>query len=144
MTPAVRQRGSLLAGVLAAVALVAWFLVGLHHTGQTRSHDSKAAVAASAEHLRARLRDADSDGVLTDHEIDEALSHRRPRSLVRSAARTVLVVQIAASDWARCYSCTALPSGAVSSTPFKECPPEPSSGETHAPPTGRPGTPSPG
>ncbi|WP_330340419.1 hypothetical protein [Streptomyces sp. NBC_00557] len=152
MTPVVRQHGSrpagilarsagclgvlVLAGVLSAVGVVAWFLVEVHHTRQTRSHDAKAAVAASAEHLRARLGDADSDGVLTDQEIDAALGHRHPRSLVRGPARTVLVVQIAASDWAQCYAYTALPSGAVSSKPLEECPPAPSSSRAPLTPRG--------
>jgi hypothetical protein len=108
--------------VLLAGALVTWFFYSWHRTAQSSDRDAQAALAASAERLRARLEEADGDGALTDREIGEALEHRAPRSLARDEGRTVLVVQVAGSDRAACYSYTALPTGRVTSEPAATCP----------------------
>ncbi|WP_055549658.1 hypothetical protein [Streptomyces sp. NBRC 110028] len=110
--------------VLLAAILVVWLFAHLHHVTRNRERNAHAAVVTTAEKLRMRLLDANSDGALTRHEIDMVLNHRPAvRSLRREKTRTVLVVEIGASDWVQCYSYTALPTGAVSSAPLKVCPP---------------------
>ncbi|WP_330284578.1 hypothetical protein [Streptomyces sp. NBC_00588] len=124
--PVARTAGCLLMAVtvfvLLAGALVTWFFFSWHLGAQSRDHDSQAVLADSAERLRVRLEDADADGALTDREIAEALEHRSPRSLARDEGRTVVVVQVAGYDQARCYSYTALPTGTVTSEPLTTCP----------------------
>jgi len=73
-------------------------------TGHDRERDSRAEVVAAADRLRARLRQADADGTLTDRELTAALPSHSVRSLDRNPSRTVVVVQVAAADWAQCYA----------------------------------------
>lgn len=107
-------------GVLVAAGLLFWFFHQVTEDEHDRQRESRTAVADSAGQLRARLEKADSDGTLTTREIQETVG-RRLRSLDRSATRTVVVAQIAAGDWAQCYSYTARPSGAVTATPLTGC-----------------------
>lgn len=75
----------------------------------------------AAERLRTRLETADADGTLTDREITEALGHVRAHSVDRGEDRAVLVVQVAASSWAQCYSYTELSTGTVQARALEEC-----------------------
>ncbi|MFI1337569.1 hypothetical protein ACH4U7_47280 [Streptomyces sp. NPDC020845] len=139
MNPTAQQRDGRPAGLLARAAgcvgavvlvcfliaaiLVVLFFANLHHVTQRRDRDAHAGVVTTAERLRLRFLNANSDGTLTRHEIDMALDHRPAiRSLRQEKTRTVLVIEIGASDWVQCYSYTALPTGAVSSAPLKACP----------------------
>ncbi|MES4908198.1 MULTISPECIES: hypothetical protein [unclassified Streptomyces] len=109
---------------LIAASLVVWFFSHMQDVQRSRDRDAQAAVIAGAEQLRIRLLDANSDGTLAGQEIDVALNHKPSiRSLRREKTRTILMVWIAESGWAQCYSYTALPTGAVSSAPLKACPP---------------------
>lgn len=108
--------------ILLAAMVVLWFFSSWQHAAHSRDFGSQTAVTVSADRLRARLEHADADGVLTDQEIAGALQHRPARSLVHEQDRTVLVVQVAASGWARCYAYIALPTGSVGERPLKSCP----------------------
>lgn len=130
VTPVEPRRGSRLAGCLGALVLVCvllaagvvvWFFQSVRDDAQDRNRDAQAAVTAAAERLRTRLETADADGTLTDREITDALGRVRARSVDRADDRAVLVVQVAASSWAQCYSYTALPTGTVKARALKEC-----------------------
>ncbi|MFJ9897497.1 hypothetical protein ACIQPR_29630 [Streptomyces sp. NPDC091280] len=107
--------------VLLAAGVVVWFFQSVRDNQRDQDRAARGAVVAAAERLRTRLENADADGTLTDREITQALGQVRARSVDRGGDRAVLVVQIAASSWAQCYSYTALPTGAVTARPLKEC-----------------------
>ncbi|MFE2416916.1 hypothetical protein [Streptomyces hokutonensis] len=107
--------------VLLAAGVVVWFFQSVQDNEQDRDRAARAAVAAAAEQLRTRLETADADGTLTDREITKALGRVRARSVDRGDDRAVLVVQVAASSWAQCYSYTALSTGTVKARALDEC-----------------------
>ncbi|NUP16950.1 MAG: hypothetical protein HOZ81_12745 [Streptomyces sp.] len=115
---------AVLVGVLVAAGVLVWFFQAVQDSGRDREQDARAAVTAAAERLRARLQEADADGTLTDREITDVLRPRSPRSVARSATETTVVVQVAASGWARCYtySATRTGVGTVTSRPLDSCP----------------------
>ncbi|MFI8533634.1 hypothetical protein ACIGMX_25745 [Streptomyces aquilus] len=113
---------AVLVGLLVAAGALVWFFQAVQDSGRDRERDARAAVTADAERLRVRLQKADADGTLTDQEIAAVLRPRSPRSVARTAAGTTVVVQVAASDWAQCYSYTAGHTGTVTSRPLAGCP----------------------
>ena len=119
--PAGCRGAHVLVCVLLAAGVVVWFFQSVRDDAQDQNREARAAVTAAAERLRTRLETADADGTLTDREITEALGRVRARSVDRADDRAVLVVQVAASSWAQCYSYTALRTGTVSARPLKEC-----------------------
>ncbi|MFC8344031.1 hypothetical protein [Streptomyces sp. NPDC057280] len=108
--------------VLVAAGVLVWFFQAVQDSGRDRERDARAAVTAGAERLRVRLQQADADGTLTDQEIAAVLRPRSPRSVVRTATGTTVVVQVAASDWAQCYTYTAGRTGTVTARPLDGCP----------------------
>jgi len=113
--------------VLVAAGVLVWFFQAVHDTGRDRERDARAAVTAAAERLRGRLQEADADGTLTDQEIAAVLRPRSLRSVARTPAGTTVVVQVAASDWAQCYTYTAGHTGTVTARPLDDCPSAPTS-----------------
>ncbi|MET9361598.1 hypothetical protein ABZX93_11830 [Streptomyces sp. NPDC006632] len=113
----------LLVCFLLAVGLLAWIFLTLHHVQAEHDRDGKNSVVSAAEQLRGALERADADGVLTDREVAQVLGDRPPLSLNREANRTDLVVQVATSGWAQCYTFTVLGAAHVTSRPLDACPP---------------------
>ncbi|MFF5496972.1 hypothetical protein [Streptomyces aquilus] len=113
---------AVLVGVLVASGALVWFFQAVQDSGRDRERDARAAVGADAERLRVRLQEADADGTLTDQEIAAVLRPRSPRSVARTATGTTVVVQVAASDRAQCYTYAAGRTGAVTGRPLGGCP----------------------